>query len=100
MTDSLDRIFEALASAPRRQILAWLSESELTTSELALRFDMSAPAISRHLSVLEHAGLVSSERRGQFVHYRLVRDSLVNSLADFASEICPGHQLRHPSFLE
>ena len=89
MTGSLDRIFEALASGPRRQILAYLSEAELTTSELAQRFDMSAPAISRHLSVLENAGLVSSERRGQFVHYRLVRESLVNSLTGFAFEICP-----------
>src|SRR5262245_25480809 len=92
MADSLDRIFEALASAPRRQILAYLSEAELTTSELALRFDMSAPAISRHLSVLENAGLVSSERRGQFVHYRLIRESLVDSLTGFASEICPVRQ--------
>jgi DNA-binding transcriptional ArsR family regulator len=47
---SLDKIFEALASAPRRQILAYLSEAELTTTQLAERFSMSAPAISRHLS--------------------------------------------------
>jgi DNA-binding transcriptional ArsR family regulator len=89
VTTSLDRIFEALASGPRRQILVYLSEAELTTSELAQRFDMSAPAISRHLSVLENAGLVSSERRGQFVHYRLVRENLVDSLSGFAAEVCP-----------
>jgi DNA-binding transcriptional ArsR family regulator len=86
---SLDRIFEALASGPRRQILAYLSEAELTTSELAERFGMSAPTVSRHLSVLQHAGLVTSERRGQFVHYRLERDALVNSLAGYAFELCP-----------
>lgn len=86
---SLDRIFEALASAPRRKILAYLSEAELTTSELAQRFEMSAPAVSRHLSVLENAGLVTSERRGQFVYYRLERDTLVNNLAGYAFEICP-----------
>lgn len=86
---SLDRIFEALASRPRRQILVYLAELELTTSELAARFAMSAPAISRHLSVLEQAGLVGSERRGQYVYYRLNRDSLVNSLTGFAFEICP-----------
>ena len=85
----LDRIFEALASTPRRQILAYLSEAELTTSDLAQRFAMSAPAVSRHLSVLENAGLVGSERRGQFVYYRLNRDALVNSLAGYAFELCP-----------
>jgi DNA-binding transcriptional ArsR family regulator len=58
MATSLDKVFEALASSPRRQILAYLSEAELSTTELAERFAMSAPAISRHLSVLENAGLV------------------------------------------
>ena len=84
-----DRIFEALASRPRRKILAYLSEAELTTLELADRFHMTAPSISRHLSVLENAGLVSSERRGQRVLYRLNPDNLVNTLAGFAFEICP-----------
>ncbi|MGE8498891.1 MAG: metalloregulator ArsR/SmtB family transcription factor [Pseudomonas sp.] len=85
----MDKIFEALASGPRRQILAFLSETELTTSELAERFAMSAPAISRHLSVLENAGLVTSERRGQFVYYQLNSDSLVNSLSSFMFDLCP-----------
>lgn len=89
MTAALDKIFEALASGPRRQILAYLSEAELTTSELAQRFDMSAPAVSRHLSVLENAGLVASQRRGQFVYYALNRDSLVTSLTGYAFELCP-----------
>ena len=85
----LDRIFDALASGPRRQILAYLSAADLTTSELAERFAMSSPTISRHLSVLEMAGLVTSERKGQRVLYRLNRDSLVNSLTGFAYELCP-----------
>jgi DNA-binding transcriptional ArsR family regulator len=94
----LDRVFEALASSPRRQILAYLSEAELTTSQLAERFAMSTPAISRHLSVLENAGLVTSERQGQYVIYRLNRDSLVNSLTGFAFEICPkGRPLKRES---
>ncbi|HRN60907.1 MAG TPA: metalloregulator ArsR/SmtB family transcription factor [Luteimonas sp.] len=86
---SVDKIFEALASRPRREILAYLSAQELTAGEIASRFTMSAPAISRHLSVLETAGLVVGERRGQFVHYRLKADNLVNSLTGFAFEICP-----------
>jgi len=85
----IDKIFEALASAPRRQILAYLSAAELTTSELAECFEMTTPAISRHLSVLENAGLVSSERQGQRVLYRINQDNLVNTLADFAFEVCP-----------
>ena len=98
MTTPLDKIFEALASEPRRQILAYLSEIELTTSDLVQRFEMSAPAISRHLSVLENAGLVSSERRGQYVYYRLNRDSLVNSLTNYAFELCPvGRPLKRES---
>lgn len=86
---STDKIFAALASLPRRQILAFLSQQELPAGDIAARFQMSAPAVSRHLSVLENAGLVAHERRGQFVVYRLVPDSLVNTLTQFAFEICP-----------
>jgi DNA-binding transcriptional ArsR family regulator len=94
----LDKIFEALASAPRRKILAYLSEAELTTSDLTERFSMSAPAISRHLSVLENAGLVTSERQGQRVLYRLNRDNLVNTLTGYAFEVCPvGRPLKRES---
>lgn len=95
---SLDKIFEALASSPRRQILAYLSEAELTTTQLAERFAMSTPAISRHLSILENADLVSSERQGQFVIYRLNRDKLVNNLTGYAFELCPvGRPLKRES---
>lgn len=84
-----DRIFEALASSTRRQILAYLSAQELSAGDIAKRFEMSASAISRHLSLLEAAGLVASEKRGQFVMYRLVPDNLVNTLTGFAFEVCP-----------
>lgn len=86
---TLDRIFDALASRPRREILAYLSKTPLTTTELSERFAMSTPAISRHLSVLENAGLVRSERDGQRVVYELVPDNLVNTLTGFAFEVCP-----------
>jgi ArsR family transcriptional regulator, arsenate/arsenite/antimonite-responsive transcriptional repressor len=84
-----DKIFAALASSQRRQILAYLSKTELTTSELAERFKMTAPSMSRHLSVLENAGLVKSQRAGQRVLYQLNPESLVNTLTSFAFEICP-----------
>lgn len=86
---STQKIFDALASSPRRQILAFLSKDELSAGDIAARFEMSAPAVSRHLGVLVNAGLVSCERRGQFVVYKLIPDNLVNTLTQFAFEICP-----------
>ena len=83
----MDRIFAALASLPRRQILAFLGQTALATSDLAARFGMSPPAVSRHLAVLQRAGLVSAERQGQRVLYRLNRDALLDALARFASEV-------------
>ena len=85
----VDLVFEALASQPRRQILAYLSEQELSAGEIAARFEMSAPAVSRHLTLLQTAGLIDSERRGQFIVYRLIPDSLVNTLSSFAFSVCP-----------
>lgn len=83
----LDDIFAALASVPRRQILAFLSQTALSTTDLAGRFALSPPAVSRHLAVLQRAGLVVSERQGQRVLYRLNRDALLGALARFASEV-------------
>ena len=78
-------MFAALASPPRRRVLAVLAQTALSTSDLAARFGMSAPAVSRHLAVLQRAGLVSAERQGQRVLYRLERDALLDALAAFAS---------------
>lgn len=83
------RIFHALSSAPRRKILAYLSASSLTAGEIADRFSMSKPAVSQHLSVLETAGLIRREKQGQFVHYSLIENNLVNTLNGFVQEVCP-----------
>lgn len=85
----MNRVFEALSSAPRRKILAYLSHSELSAGDIAARFAMSKPAVSQHLSILENAGLVISEKRGQFVYYSLVPDHLANTLNGFVQEVCP-----------
>ena len=85
----MEKVFEALASTPRRKILAYLSEVDLTAGEIAARFKISKPAISNHLQILENAGLVRSEKRGQFVHYSLVRDHLANTLNGFVQNVCP-----------
>ena len=87
IVNPIDGVFAALASLPRRQILSFLSQTALSTAELAGRFGMSAPAVSRHLSILQDAGLVSSERQGQRVMYRLNRDMLLNALSRFAAEV-------------
>src|SRR3954465_5618230 len=84
---NLDRIFDALASVPRRRVLAWLSERPLGPPELAERAQLSAPAMSRHLSVLENAGLVVSRREGQRVLYSLIRDTLMDALSGFAADL-------------
>ena len=86
---SVDKVFEALGSATRRRILAYLSETSLTAGDIAERFDMSQPAVSKHLSVLETAGLVWKKREGQFVKYGMQRDTLSGTLAGFLQEVCP-----------
>lgn len=82
-------VFEALASTARRKILAYLAHSELSAGEIASRFSMSKPSISQHLSVLEAAQLVRSEKRGQYVYYSIVQENLVNTLHGFVQEVCP-----------
>jgi ArsR family transcriptional regulator, arsenate/arsenite/antimonite-responsive transcriptional repressor len=85
----MQRIFEALSSTVRRKILAYLTHADLTAGEIAARFDISKSAVSQHLGILENAGLVASEKRGQFVHYRLVPDSLANTLNTYLQQVCP-----------
>jgi DNA-binding transcriptional ArsR family regulator len=63
MTDQLSLVFGALADPTRRAILTRLAEDEAGVGELAAPFQMSQPAISKHLKVLEHAGLISRTRR-------------------------------------
>jgi DNA-binding transcriptional ArsR family regulator len=65
-TDRLSTIFAALADPTRRAILARLTEGDATVSELAEPFAISLPAISRHLKVLEQAGLISRSRSAQW----------------------------------
>jgi DNA-binding transcriptional ArsR family regulator len=62
-SDQLDVVFGALADPTRRAILARLTDGDLTVGQLAAPFAMSQPAISRHLKVLEGAGLISRNRR-------------------------------------
>jgi ArsR family transcriptional regulator, arsenate/arsenite/antimonite-responsive transcriptional repressor len=85
----MDKVFTALASSARRQILAYLDGGELSAGDIAERFDFSKPALSGHLRLLEDAGLVVREKRGQFVYVRLVRERLANTVFSWAAELCP-----------
>lgn len=85
----MNTVFQALSSTVRRQILAYLSSASLTAGEIAERFDISKPALSKHLNILQNAGLIESEKKGQYVHYQLVKDNLFASLNDFLVNFCP-----------
>jgi DNA-binding transcriptional ArsR family regulator len=75
-TDQLSLTFAALADPTRRSILTRLAEGEATVSELAEPFPMSLPAISRHLKVLERAGLIVRGREAQWRPSRLQAEPL------------------------
>jgi len=75
-TDLLDRTFAALADPTRRAIVARLADGEATVSELAAPFDISLPAVSKHLKVLERAGLITRGRRAQWRPCRLEPEPL------------------------
>ena len=64
--DKLSQTFAALASSTRRAILARLAEGEATVNELAEPFNMSLPAISKHIKVLERAGLITQGQKAQY----------------------------------
>ncbi len=64
--DKLNQTFAALANTTRRAILARLAEGEATVNELAEPFNMSLPAISKHIKVLERAGLISQGQKAQY----------------------------------
>lgn len=69
--DSLSTTFQALADPTRRAILARLAGGEASVSDLAQPFAISLPAVSRHLKVLEHAGLIARSREAQWRPCRL-----------------------------
>ena len=75
-TDHLSATFSALADPTRRAILARLALGETSVSELAEPFDISLPAVSRHLKVLEHAGLIARGREAQWRPCRIEFNAL------------------------
>jgi DNA-binding transcriptional ArsR family regulator len=83
--DSLSTTFAALADPTRRAILARLATGEATVGELAAPFDISLPAISKHLKVLQRAGLIEQGRQAQWRPCRLTPEPL-RDLADWVAQ--------------
>lgn len=72
----LQQTLLALSDPTRREILKMLKRGDKTAGEISERFDISAPAISRHLSVLKDAELIFAQREGKFLIYSLYREPL------------------------
>lgn len=107
-TDPLSAQFAALADPTRRAILARLTQGEATVNELAEPFEMSLPAVSKHLKVLEKAGLISRSKEAQWrpaklepmamkgmaewlEHYRRYWDKSFNRLEDYLRKVQKGN---------
>ena len=84
-TDPLSTTFAALADPTRRAILARLAEGEATVKDLSAPFEMSQPAISKHLRVLERAGLIEQGRQAQWRPRRL-RAGPLRDIADWVGQ--------------
>jgi DNA-binding transcriptional ArsR family regulator len=84
-SDPLSATFAALADPTRRAILARLAQGEATVTELAAPFDMSLPGISKHLKVLQRAGLIEQGRNAQWRPCRLQAEPLRN-VADWVGQ--------------
>ena len=85
MTDSLSTTFAALADPTRRAILARLASGEATVTDLSKPFEISLPAVSKHLKVLESAGLITRGRDAQWRTCRLAPAPL-REVADYAEQ--------------
>ena len=82
-------VFRALADPTRRQILQDLRGGELAAGEIASRFTISGPSISRHLGLLKSAGLVRERRDANRIYYSLVEERLALCVGGFLSTVCP-----------
>ena len=78
-------VFKAISDPTRREILKLLNEKDLSAGEIAEHFDISKPALTKHLNILREAELVSSEKQGNFVIYSINVTVLQQALSGFMS---------------
>ncbi|MGO8875334.1 MAG: metalloregulator ArsR/SmtB family transcription factor [Acidimicrobiales bacterium] len=89
-------VFRALADPTRRQILQDLRDGERSAGDIAARFPISGPSVSRHLSLLKAAGLIQERRDANRIYYQLVEERLALCVGGFLSAVCPEQiVLRH-----
>ena len=81
----IQRTLLALSDPTRREILKMPKKCDLTVSEILERFDISAPAISRHLAVLKEAELVVARREGKFIYYS-AKFEIIEDIRDYLGE--------------
>jgi DNA-binding transcriptional ArsR family regulator len=89
VTDDQSSVFRALADPTRRQILQDLRGGERAAGEIAAGFSISGPSISRHLTILKSAGLVTERRQANRIYYSLAEERLAVSVGSFLSAVCP-----------
>lgn len=83
---SFQKTFKALADPTRREILKLLKKKRMSAGEIVAQFDFAGATISRHLSILKEAGLVSDFRQGKYIYYELntsVLEEIMKWLTDF-----------------
>lgn len=96
MVDIDAGVFRAIADPTRRQILRDLGDGELGAGEIAARFPISGPSVSRHLALLKAAGLVQERRDANRIYYCVVQERLAVAVGGFLSAVCPEQMvLRH-----
>jgi len=89
MADGEASVFRALADPTRRQILRDLREGEMAAGDIASRFPIKGPSVSRHLSILKGAGLIAERRDGNRILYSLAGEQLALCVGGFLSVVCP-----------
>ncbi|HEX8563571.1 MAG TPA: autorepressor SdpR family transcription factor [Flavobacterium sp.] len=78
----MNDVFKALNDPARREILKMLRERDMTAGDIAAKFDMTAPSVSHHLDKLKRAGLVTTIKQGQFVHYS-INTTIIDDLLQY-----------------
>lgn len=91
---SVSKVFRALADPTRRQILQELKRGELPAGQIVAAFTISGPSISRHLSILKNADLITERRVGNRILYRLEPEQIAHTVGDFLSAVCPTQIVR------
>lgn len=86
----MSKVFKAISDGTRREILSLLSKKDMTAGDIANKFNMSKPSISKHLDILREAELVTSEKKGQYVIYSINVTVLQKVLGGFLDLISNG----------